>query len=105
MAYESNRSPSRGAGRFVGLRLDRGEPELLDGANIELPSTISERAEHCAAVVFADHHAFSEIVREAWIASNKEPVYHATVVRDDIADIHTKRGIRGIAVFREQHEV
>ena len=50
----------------------------------------------------ADHHAFAEIVREAWVALNEEPVYDATVVRDDIADIYTKRGIFGVGVLREQ---
>jgi hypothetical protein len=52
---------------------------------------------------FPPLHSLAKIVREAGVALNEKPVYKGPVVRDDIADIHTERGGRGIASHAYAH--
>ena len=93
------------SGVGVEFWLDGGEPELFDGAEVELSGGVSECAEHLADVVITEYDAFAEVVCVAWVALQEESVDDAAVVGDDIADIDTERGVRGVRVRVEQDEI
>jgi hypothetical protein len=61
--------------RFLEFRLYSLQPKFLCGSKVNLPGAVSQRTKHFPSLLFAEHHAFAQIVREPWVTLNEESVW------------------------------
>jgi hypothetical protein len=91
--------------RLLPARMVDAQLAKLAHSTIELPGAVPQRTEHFPSLLFAEHHALAEIVRELRVALNKEPIYDPAIVCNDISNVHREFGVRQTRILREQHKV